>query len=289
MSRTRKEWAGLIGAGVAGALVFAAPTPSGLPPEGQRMAALFTVTLILWVTEAFPVAVTALVALALQPIFGIAPLPAALAAFMSPVFFFVIAMFAIARAIVSSGLDKRFALWLLARAGTDSRRVLGAFLVGTAAISTVVSDVPCTALFMAIALGLLEKMSIRPGESNFGKALMMGIPIAAFIGGVGTPAGSAINVLGLGFIQQHGQVTVPFLHWMAIGIPMVIVLLPVAWWALLWAYPPEMATIGELGAVTAERAALGRMRPVELKVLAILAAMLTLWILSTWYRELDVV
>ena len=89
---------------------------------------------MLWSTEALPIAVTALLALALQPIFGLTslvtgrpPTPgaifgAAAANFMSSVFFFVLVMFAIAHAWVKTGLARRFALWLIARAGTDATR-----------------------------------------------------------------------------------------------------------------------------------------------------------------------
>ena len=266
----------------AGAVVLALPTPSGLSPAGHRMAALFAVTLLLWVTEAIPIAATSLAALALQPLFGIATLQAAFTSSISTVFFFVIAMFCIAQAFTTSGLDRRFALWLLAKAGTDSRRVLFAFMAGTAALSTIVSDVPCTALFMAIALGLFQRIGLRPLESNFAKALMMGIPIAAFIGGIGTPAGTPINVLGLSLLEQYGKVTIPFLSWMAIGIPMVVLLVPVAWWALIHFYPPEMASISPMEEIS------GPIEAKEIKVLVLIGGMLTLWILSTWFKQFDV-
>lgn len=278
-----------LGAAVlAGAVVLALPTPAGLSAEGHRMAALFAVTLLLWITEAVPIAVTSLAALALQPLFRVATLQTAFTSSISTVFFFVIAMFCIAQAFTASGLDRRFALWLLAKAGTDSRRVLFAFMAGTATLSTIVSDVPCTALFMAIALAQIEKMGLRPLESNFAKALMMGIPIAAFVGGVGTPAGTSINILGLSFLEQYGKVTIPFLHWMAIGIPMVVLLLPVSWWALIRFYPPEMASIGAMEDIHADRARLGPIQPKEIKVLALVGGMVLLWILSTWFKSLDV-
>ncbi len=288
-SGSTRSTVGLAIAVVLTGAMLLAPVPTGLSDRGWRLAALFVATLVLFTTEAVPVAVTSLLAVALQPVFGVAPLPAAATAAMSPVFFFVIAMFAIAQAFTSSGLDRRFALWLLARAGTDSRRVLGALMLGAATMSTVVSDVPTTALFMAIALGLFDKAGLEPGRSRFAKAAMMGIPIAAFIGGVATPAGTSINVLGLAFLERHGGVTVPFLHWMGIGIPMVILLLPVAWWAILHYYPPEVATIGSAAELARERAALGPIRPAEGKVLGLLATMVALWIASTWVRQLDVV
>ena len=285
---TRARFVGLAAAIVLPALVLAAPTPEGLAPEAQRMAALFVAALVLWTTEAIPIAATSLVVLVLQPILGVTDLRAAFAASMSPVFFFVLAMFCVSTAFSASGLDRRFALALLTRAGTDSRRVLLAFMVGTAAISTVMSDVPACAIFMAIALGLFAENGIEPGRSSFGRAVMIGIPIASLIGGVATPAGSSINILGIEFIERFGGVRVPFLHWMAIGIPMAVVLTPLAWWVLLRFSPPERAEIGDAGALDRELAALGPMRPAERKLIVVLGSMLALWIASTWVRGLDV-
>jgi sodium-dependent dicarboxylate transporter 2/3/5 len=128
---------------------------------------------------------------------------------------------------------------------------------------------------------------LRPG-SQFGKAVMMGIPIGALIGGVGTPAGSSINLLGLTMIEQNGGERIPFLHWMAIGVPMVFTLLPIAAWVMVRLFPPEIASIGSLQEIERERRELGPMSRDERKVVAIMGSMLTLWILSTWMPALDV-
>ena len=290
--------AGLLGAAALTGFILILPTPEGLPPEAHRLAALFAGILVLWSTEALPIAVTSLLALALQPIFGLTslvsgrpPTPgaifgAAAANFMSSVFFFVLVMFAIAYAWVKTGLARRFALWLLARAGTDATRAVYVFVVGTGTISLVVSDVPAAAIFMAIAVGILDKLGLRPG-SRFGRAVMIGIPIAALIGGVGTPAGSSINLLGLVMIEQAGGERVPFLHWMAIGIPMVAILLPVAAWVLVKFFPPEIASIGDLEEIHDERRRIGPVSRDEWKVIAIMTAMITLWIASTWLPVFD--
>ena len=289
---------GLLAAiGVTG-LVLLLPTPEGLPPEAHRMAALFAGVIVLWSTEALPIAVTSLLALALQPLFGLTSLVAgrppttgaifgaAVSNFMSSVFFFVLVMFAIAFAWVKTGLARRFALWMITRAGTDARRTVYVFMIGTGLISMVVSDVPSAAIFMAIAVGILDKLELRPG-SRFGRVVMIGIPVAALIGGVGTPAGSSINLLGLIMIEQGGGARVPFLHWMAIGIPMVVILLPLAAWVLLKFFPPEITSIGDLGEIREELRELGPISRNERKVLGIMGAMLTLWILSTWFPAFD--
>ncbi|HVH27798.1 MAG TPA: DASS family sodium-coupled anion symporter [Vicinamibacterales bacterium] len=296
----RMEMLGLIGAIVVVLTVLLLPTPSDLTAEAKRTAALFAGIIVLWATEAIPIAATSLLAIALQPIFqltSIVPPPAkptigtmmtaAVANFISSPFFFVLVMFAIAHAWVKSGLARRFALWMISRAGTDATRAVYVFVIGAGLISTIVSDVPCAAIFMAIALGIFDKLNIRPG-SAFGKAVMMGIPIGSLIGGIGTPAGSSINLLGLTMIEQNGGARVPFLYWMAIGIPMIIVLLPFAAWVLVKFYPPEIKTIGVMEDIQHERRALGGLNVMERKVLSLMSIMVVLWISSTWYPAVDV-
>jgi len=265
-----------------GALLL--PPLGGLKPEAQRLAGLFIASMALWLGESLPIGVTALLVIAAQPVLGIATMPAAGAGFMSPVIFFVLAMFLIAAVIHDCGLDRRFAGWLLARAGTDSRRVLLAFMAGTAAISTFVSDVPACAIWASLAIGLLTRLDTVPGRSNFGRALMLGIPIASYIGGIGTPAGSSVNVLGLQLLKQFGNVEIGFMHWMVIGMPMVLVLTPVAWWVLVKIFPPEMATVE---AVAPSGGPTPWSAP-EKKVAVLLLVMMALWLASTWWpRQLD--
>jgi sodium-dependent dicarboxylate transporter 2/3/5 len=264
--------------------------PAQMPSSDlKRTAVVFLITIALWITESIPIAMTALLAIILQPLFHIADLPSAFTSFISPAFFFVMVMFIIAQAVAISGLDRRFACWLLTHAGTDSRRVLLVLMIGTATLSLVISDVPCAAIFMAIALGIFERQGLQPGKSTFAKSVMIGIPIASLIGGVGTPAGSSINILGLGFIEQYGNMRVPFLHWMLIGIPMVIVLIPVSAWTLTRFFPPEIKNIGSTGDLQMDLERLGPMRSQEWKVIGIMGTMIVLWVASTWIRQLDTV
>jgi len=280
---TGKEKFGVIAAAAAAIVILLLPTPEGLPVAGQRLAAVFVAALVLWATEALPMAVTAIIAIAAQPLLGIAAIGPAIQSSISPIFFFVLVMFIIAFAWVKTGLARRFALWMISRAGTDARRVLWVFMIGTAAVSMIVSDVPCAAIFMAVALGIFDKLKLEPGRSDFGRAVMLGIPIAALIGGVGTPAGSSINQLGLDMIEREGGTRLPFLHWMAIGVPMVIVLLPVAVWTLLKFYPPEIKSIGDIEDIHRERQRMGPVSANEWKVIVIMSAMLVLWIVGTWF------
>ena len=276
-----------MGAIAATVLILLLPTPEGLTADGHRLGALFVGILVLWTTEALPIAVTALLTLVFQPIFGLSSLGSAFGNFISPVFFFVLVMFLISLAWLKTGLARRFALWMIAKAGTDARRVLYVFVFGSGLISLTMSDVPSTALFMAIAVGMFAKLNLKPG-SQFAKSIMLGIPIGALIGGVGTPAGSSINILALVVMEQNGGPRIPFLSWMAVGMPMVIVLLPVAAWTLGRFFPPEIRSIGTLEEIESERRGLGRVSAGEWKVILIVGTLMVLWILNTWIPALDV-
>lgn len=282
-----KQILGILAALVATIIVMLLPTPEGLTPQGQRLAAIFVGALVLWGTEALPMAVTAIMAIAALPLLGILsgpnPTGQAFATSMSPVFFFVMVMFIIAFAWVKTGLARRFALWMISKAGTDAKCVVWVLMIGTGLLSTVVSDVPTAAIFMAIALGIFQKLNLEPGKSNFGRIIMMGIPIASMIGGIATPAGSSINQMGLDMLEANGGARIPFLHWMVLGIPMMIVLMPIAVLVLLWFYPPEIKSIGSIDDIKRDLAKLGAITSGEWKTVLLMGGMLTLWILGTFF------
>jgi sodium-dependent dicarboxylate transporter 2/3/5 len=294
----RKEVIGIVAAVAVTVIVLLLPTPEGLPLAGHRIAALFAGVLVLWSTEAMPLAVASLLVLVLQPLLllgtpastGVpAGLRTAFTTFISPVFFFLIAMFSIALAWSKTGLDRRFALWMVSKGGTDAKRSIYMFMFGTGIISTIMSDVPACAIFMAIAYGTVTKLGLQPLKSQYAKALMIGVPIASLIGGIGTPAGSAINILGLDMIEAGGGERVTFLQWTAIGLPMVLILLPLAAFVLMKFYPPEIKTIGSLDTVHQEQRALGPISTGEWKVIGIMSTLLVLWTASTWVPAFDIV
>ena len=268
-------------------LILFLPVSDSLSTEGHRLMALTVACLILWITEALPIPVTSILALAGQALVGSATIREATNNFISPVFFFVLAMFLFAAAVRQTNLDSRFAHWLLSKSGTNTRKILLAFMIGTAVVSSIMSDVPACALWMALALGILQRENLQPGSSNFGKVLMLGVTIAAFIGGIATPAGSSINIMGLVMLADLGGGEVPFLKWMAIGIPMVVFLIPISWFVLLKFFPPEISNISEN--VDEREASKTPFAVEQKKVMAIFGIVIILWILSNWFpKALDV-
>jgi sodium-dependent dicarboxylate transporter 2/3/5 len=259
-----------------------------LSNAGRGLAAIFIAALILWSTEAIPIGMTSLLMIVMPPIFKVvASISDAAVGFTTPVVYFVIGAYCLAFAVVQSGTGQRFALWLFTCSGTNSKKAILSSMVGTAAISALVSDVPACAIFMALTLPIVKKIKAQPGSSNFGKAVMMGIPIAALIGGVATPLGSSINILGINLLQKTAGIDVTFLQWMAIGVPMVVLLIPFAWWTLIRVYPPEVESIGDISEFKEELKSLGPLKTEEKKVVAILGIIFVLCILGTWVKPLN--
>jgi len=266
-----------------------ASDPRVLSKAGRGLAAIFIAALVLWSTEAIPIALTSLLMVVLPPILKVVTsISGAAVGYTSPVVFFVIGAYCIAFAVVQSGAGQRFALWLFTRSGTNSKRAVFSSMVGTAAISALVSDVPACAIFMALSLPILTKINAQPGSSKMGKAMMIGIPIAALIGGVATPAGSSINLLGIDLLHTAAGIDVTFLQWMSIGVPMVVILIPFAWWVLIKVFPPEIESIGDINEFKTELKSMGSLKTKEKKVIVILCILFVLWILGSWVKQLDV-
>ena len=184
-----------------------------------------------WVTEAVPIAATALLPLVFLPLLGILSMTAASAPYANPVIYLFFGGFVLAAAFERSGLHRRLALTLLGVVGTRPDRIIGGIMVTAALISMWVSNTATVLMVLPLAQSM---MSQRPGgdsksASNFEKALLLGVAYAATIGGFGTPIGSPPNALLTAFLAQTHGIRVSFLDYMLIGVPIVAIATPLAW------------------------------------------------------------
>lgn len=268
-----------IGLGIAALyfVVAALPAPDGLTPTGKKAIAMMLSAVLVWVFEVIPIAVSSILFTLLPVVAGIIPLPKVMAHFATPTVFFVFAMFCISIAFQNSGLNRRVVLWTSLRSRGNPTRLLFFLMMVSALLSTFLADIPVVAMMLPVAVLLLEKNRCEPGASPFGKAVMLGLPIACLIGGVGTPAGSAMNMLTIGLLQDTAKVHISFFEWMAIGMPMVLILTPVAWWVVIKVFPPEMDRLAGMELVEREYAELGPVTGREKLFFLILLVNFTLW------------
>lgn len=214
--------------------------PLPIPFQAQVVLSLLVFAALLWVTETIPLYLTSILVSLLIVLLGVLPVNDTAAKFADPVIILFFAGFMIARAMQKHGLDKRFA-WSIASKTTSSWTMLLLLMVATAFMSMWMSNTATTAIMIPIGLAIVLKAGKR--MSNFTKAMILGIAYSANIGGVGTIIGSPPNAITVANLGSMAGVSVSFFGWMARAIPLVIVLIPIAWLTLLWIYPPERRRI----------------------------------------------
>jgi len=254
-SRSRIQNAGLIAGPVVATLVYALlphafVDSAGLnvtfTNAGRATMALMAWMAIWWLTEAIDISATALVPIVLLPLTGAATIKQATAPYGSDLIFLFMGGFMLALSMQRWGLDKRIALVTLRIVGSRPRNMVAGFMIATAMISAFVSNTATAAMMLPVGLSvisLLKSTKSSPYESqnerddrNFGLCLMLGIAYAASIGGLMTIIGSPPNVFVVGFVRDSidpaYRTEIPFIRWMAFGVPLAMLFLPVTWFLL---------------------------------------------------------
>src|ERR1041384_909845 len=236
-----------------------------LTPAGKACLGIMAFAVTLWVTETIPFAATSLLVVLLIPAFGIANYRDVVrAGFGDPVITFFIGVLMLSAAFTLSGLGTRLTYQVLLRVGTRTDRVLLGVLVVGALISMWITDIAVAALLLPLGVGLLQDAGLRPGQSNFGRALMIATAFGPLIRGIATPAGTAANIVAVGQLKQLAGADVSFWRWMTLGVPASLLMIPFAWWILRWLFPPEIDRLPiTTDAIRARLRALGPLRGAE--------------------------
>ena len=214
------------------------PSPEGLSSSAWKVAAIAVLMATWWATEAIPVAVTALLPLALFPLFGITSFEDAAVPYANKNIYLFLGGFILALGIESSGLHKRIALKMIIAVGSSGASLVGGFMLVAALISMWVMNTSTTLMLLPIGLAVCTVMADTiPGLSqqqkqNFDTALLLGIAYAATIGGMSTLIGTAPNIVFSSFMQDTYGIEISMFDWMMLGVPLAAVLLFGAWYSL---------------------------------------------------------
>lgn len=248
--------------------VLAAPEIPGLKPVGQKALALTSIMVIWWVTEAVPIWVTALLPLALSPLIGLAgvrPTPEKInvwANYSSPVVMLSLGVFLLAAVIEKWNLHKRIALTIVSWMGNRPSMIIFGFAAATGFVSMFMSNITAVAMMLPIGIALISQMNMTR-ESGFAKALIIGLAFSASIGGMGTMIGSGTNVGGVAMMKELTGLDVTFMEWLKVGLPLVVVILPLAVVALCKMFRVNETQLGDVDVVQQELKALGPMSRTE--------------------------
>jgi len=275
---------GLAAGVLACAALFVAPVPEGLDTAAWRTAAVGVLMALWWITEAIPIAATALVPLVLFPLLGITDIRGAAQPYADPLIFLFLGGFLIAQAMQAWRLHRRIALGIVQWVGTRPRSIVIGFILASAFLSMWVSNTATALMMLPIGLSIIDFARDRledRGEAlspHFGLVLILSIAYACNVGGTGTLIGTPPNALLAGFFSQSYGVEVGFARWMLIGVPLVVVSLPLLYFVLTWVYPIELDELpGGAQVIEQEWENLGRMSVAETRVAVVFGLTALLW------------
>jgi sodium-dependent dicarboxylate transporter 2/3/5 len=269
--------------------------------EARRAAVIAALMAFWWVSEPIPLAATALLPIAAFPLAGIANLETTAQSYAHPLILLFLGGFMLAAAMERWQLHRRIALGAVVVSGRKPRALVLAMMLATAFVSLWVSNTATAMVMVPIAASLLSaRRSEQTGSSNgeahphacgearqeedaFGAALILGIAFSATIGGMGTLIGTPPNALFAAVMEKSYGVSIGFGQWMLIGLPIVLVLIPITW--LVLTRIAFRVPDAELPAA-AFPAAPETMSRGERFVAVVLAATAVAWIFRPWLSKL---
>ncbi len=277
------KFVGLLLGTTAFVLMLLLPAPQGLDPVGWRVAAVAVLMAILWLTEALPIPVTALLPLILFPLLGVRTIEETASPYANPLVFLFFGGFVIALAIERWNLHRRIALLVIHRIGAREDLQVGGFMLATAALSMWVSNTATAVMMLPVALSIIPRSAdglVEPARRGFATALLLSVAYAANIGGIATLIGTPPNAfLALFMAESHG-VQIGMAQWMMLGMPVAAVMFVVCWLLLTRVlYRLSRETLpGANEALTKALRQLGPASRAEMRVAIVFGTTAVLWI-----------
>lgn len=260
-------------------------SPDGLTPAGQKMIALMLCIVITWVSEVVPILVSCITFMFMVFFIGVTTPEVQVAKdFANPTVFFVFSSMLFAYALDFCGLNKRIALKLTVLSRGKPKLLLLYMMAGCAALSAVISNIPACASFFFIAMALIKTNKLEKKKSNYSKALILGVVLAAMVGGNITPAGSSLNVLALQLLSQTTEqltgvaTTMRFIDWTMIGLPLTIIAIPMLWFVTLLVFKPEITHLAGIEDTKQQLKELGSIKAAEWKFIVLTVILLGIWL-----------
>lgn len=269
----------LAGLGVFVLLVWVLPVAADNPPA-RRTLAVAVLMAVLWLTEAIPLAVTAMLPVALFPVLGVMAGKAVAPLYLNNILFLFIGGFMLALAMERWNLHRRIALKVILTVGHSPSRLLLGFMLGSWFLSMWISNTATTMMMVPIVIALLTRLSESAGD-QFRKlevGLLLGVAYASSIGGMATIIGTAPN---LSFVRIYSisfpdAPEITFLYWLGIGLPISIVLFVTAFLLLRSMLVRSVEFDAEVTVLEEEYRALG---PASYQEKVVLGAFMTMAVL----------
>lgn len=283
----RKKQIGILAAAALIIIAYLLPCPDGLTQEAKMAVILMFAGLILWMTEAMPNGISALLLMALMPYFGIFSFSELWAKFISSAFFFVMVSFALSAALSKTTIPHKVNALILRFAGSKPQNIILGFMIVAAFFSMLCSNIATVAMVMSFSVQLLKAGNCKPKESKFGRCLVMGVVYGSIIGGCATLSGSSSHIMLLSITENAYGFGVSFVDWLIVSIPLVVILLPITWFSLIKIYKPEPISQEALATIINDTNVSKAMPRKDKAFGVFLMLLFTAWVLSTWIPLLN--
>jgi len=293
-SRARYQTVGLF-LGPAVAIFMLLVGPQGdLSDAAWRTAALGLWMAVWWSTEATPVGVTAFIPLIFFAPMQIASLKDAAMHYANPIIYLYLGGFMIAAAMQRWDLHKRIALGLLTVSGTNGSSLVGGFMVTAALLSMWMTNTSTTMMLLPIIVSVIAVITTTVTDidakerHNFEICLLLGTAFGATIGGVATLVGTPPNAFLAAFLAENYDIEISFASWMMVGVPVTIIMLPLAWLALVkLVYPISFETSKETQVMLKDmKRDLGKASKAEWRVGIVFLFVVIGWMSRPWLGDL---
>lgn len=263
------------------------PAPEGLGEAGWRTLGVAALMATWWICEPIPIPVTSLLPMVLFPLLHIFNIGDTTAPYANPIIYLFLGGFLIALAMERWKLHLRIALNLISVVGTKPSRIVGGFMIATAAVSMWVSNTATALMMLPIALSIANLVEAEAhdeksrGEAKtFSLVLLLSVAYSATIGALGTIISTPPSVMLAAFVSQTYGFQIGFAQWMMIGMPIVIVGIPIAWLlftrVIFKVSSIEVAKVAE--SIAEERRQLGPLSKAERRVATIFVMAALAWI-----------
>ena len=227
---------------------------SGADPEveytAQAMRVVAATTALMavwWMTEAIPLAATALLPIAIFPVMGVAEFSKVSSPYASATIFLFMGGFLMALGLQRWNLHRRLALVVVKIVGTSPKRIILGFMLATGFMSMWVSNTATAVVMLPIGTSVLmltaDSVGGMQNQKKFATALMLAIAYSASIGSLGTLIGTPPNALLQGYMKEAHDINIGFGQWMIVGMPVAIVFTIIAWLVLITVFKPEIDQI----------------------------------------------
>ena len=286
--KTILRFLGLFGA-VASLVTSCCLTVDGLSEPALRTLGVLIAALFLLIFETFNVCVSCMLSCAMLFATGcVDTIAGAFSGFTNHIIYFTTASFGISLAFQKSALSRLFLRMVMGKKKRRVKTVIFIFMFCSAMLSSIMSNVAAVVIFIPFAEHFLSFYKDEAKRRQTSRCMMICLAVSAMIGGMMTPAGSSMNLIAGDMLETYAGITVRFIDWVLMGMPLAFIVLTAAFLIITVIYKPAALSDEEMGSYTGEISE----KPVivfkDIYTAIVILGVVATWVISSWVPAINI-